>query len=118
MQELPAIVTAGKASPKEIVAVVRPANYRPQSDHLQQKYISKCKTEMLLEVKFNGENKDVGNGDDFHSWRVTPSSHKGIHGLYVFSLGRKFSNLFQKVGFYTFSFSLVSGAARLFTCVL
>ncbi|XP_024029765.1 uncharacterized protein LOC21395118 [Morus notabilis] len=113
-EELPAIVTAGKASPKEIVAVVRPANYGPQSDHLQQKYISKCKTEMLLEVKFNGANKDVGNGDHLCSWRVTPSSHKGIHGLYVFSLGRKFSNLFQKVGFYTFSFSLTDSSCKNF----
>ncbi|KAF3955648.1 hypothetical protein CMV_019149 [Castanea mollissima] len=37
---------------------------------------------------------------------VTPSSRKGFHGLYIFTLGCKFPELFQKAGLYTFKFSL------------
>ena len=47
-QELPAVTNTGKVPSKEIVAVVRPANYKssPASKSLDQKFIIKDNLEM------------------------------------------------------------------------
>lgn len=107
---MPSTATAGKYYPKEVVAVVRPANYVSQSDSkvLDQKYIFKSNVEMSLKVMFNGYKKGLQNADHCYSLRVAPSSHRGVHGIYVFPLRCRFQDLFQKAGVFTFSFSLVS----------
>ena len=109
-QELPATATAGKCPPKKLVAVVRPVSFVSQRDSkvLDQKFIFKSNIEMSLEVKFSGGKKDLQVTEHVYSVRIPPSSHEGIHGIYVFQLGCKFPHLFQKAGVYTFSFSLVS----------
>lgn len=96
-------VHAGQVPPTEIVAVVRPANFVSSvtSKNLDQKYIVKSNLEMCMEVKYRDEDTH-----HIYSGRVTPSSRKGLHGLYIFPLGCKFPELFQKAGLYTFSFSL------------
>lgn len=105
-----ATVKAGKAPPKKLVAVVRTANYVSESDpkDLDQRYIFKSDKDMYLKVKFNDGKRNAREVVHVYSTRVTPSEHKGIHGLYVFPLKCKIPNLFQKVGTFTFSFSLVS----------
>ena len=84
---------------------MRPANFVSSvtSKNLDQKYIVKSNLEMCMEVKYRDE-----DAHHIYSGRVTPSSRKGFHGLYIFPLGCKFPELFQKAGLYTFSFSLVS----------
>ncbi|XVF10079.1 hypothetical protein REPUB_Repub07fG0152300 [Reevesia pubescens] len=104
---LPTDVTvhAGQVPPKDIVAVLRPSSvsFPGASDDLDQKYIVKTNLEMSMEVKFR---KTKNDQDVKHicSLRITPSSCKGFHGLYIFSLGCKFPHLFQEAGAYTFSF--------------
>jgi hypothetical protein len=92
------------------VAVVRPANFVSSgtSKNLDQKYIVKINLEMSMEVKFRKEVEDLQDCRHIYSVRITPSSRKGFHGLYIFPLGCKFPELFQKAGVYMFSFSVVS----------
>ncbi|XP_060971263.1 structural maintenance of chromosomes flexible hinge domain-containing protein GMI1 isoform X1 [Cannabis sativa] len=111
VEELLANVTAGKVPPKEVVAVVRPANYVRKGDSrvLDQRYIFKCNIDMSMEVKFIGEEKDPHKDEHVYSKRVSPSSNHGVHGIYVFPLRckQKLPHLFQKAGVYKFSFSLI-----------
>ncbi|KAJ4954884.1 hypothetical protein NE237_011667 [Protea cynaroides] len=99
-------VCAGHVPPREIVAVVRPADFSSSSvsKTLDQKYIVKVDQEMYMEVKFSGEGKDCED-EHIYAERVKPSSRKGFHGLYIFSLERKLPCLFQRAGVYAFSFS-------------
>ncbi|XP_059434267.1 structural maintenance of chromosomes flexible hinge domain-containing protein GMI1 [Corylus avellana] len=101
-------VRAGEVPPKEIVAVVRPANFVSSgaSKNLDQKHIVKTNLEMSMEVKFRKEVEDLQDCRHIYSVRITPSSRKGFHGLYIFPLGCKFPELFQKAGVYMFSFSV------------
>ncbi|XP_048139026.1 structural maintenance of chromosomes flexible hinge domain-containing protein GMI1 isoform X2 [Rhodamnia argentea] len=98
-------IPAGQDPPKEIVAVVRPANFcfSTAPKNLDQKYIVKNRMEMSMEVKFSG-NSDNGQERHIYSSRVTPSFHRGFHGLYIFSLQHKSHELFQKAGVYKFLF--------------
>lgn len=70
-------IPAGQDPPKEIVAVVRPANfsYSTAPKNLDQKYIVKNKMEMSMEVKFSG-NSDNGRESHLYSSRVTPSCYR------------------------------------------
>ncbi|KAL3729260.1 hypothetical protein ACJRO7_026371 [Eucalyptus globulus] len=96
-------IPAGQDPPKEIVAVVRPANfsYSIAPKNLDQKYIVKNKMEMSMEVKFSGD-YDICRESILYSSRVTPSYYRGYHGLYIFSLQHKSHELFQKSGIYKF----------------
>ncbi|KAJ9680038.1 hypothetical protein PVL29_021800 [Vitis rotundifolia] len=110
-------VYAGQVPPKEIIAVVRPASFVSSSasknldqkyiikdnfasKNLDQKYIIKDNLELSMEVKLMDGTKDTKH---IYSKRVTPSSRNGFHGLYIFPLGCKFPQLFQKAGVYTFT---------------
>lgn len=114
LQELPVgdPVRAGRAPPQQIVAVVRPACFTSSTPQkkLDQKHIVKDGEEMVMVVKRLLTN--MKSSDKNRSWscsqRVLPTSRDGISGLYIFSLGSKFSNLFEKAGTYNFSFSVVS----------
>ncbi|KAK9994804.1 hypothetical protein SO802_024507 [Lithocarpus litseifolius] len=101
-------VHAGQVPPTEIVAVVRPANFVSSitSKNLDQKYIVKSNLEMSMEIKILKEAEHPEDAHNIYSGCVTPSSRKGFHGLYIFPLGCKFPELFQKAGLYTFKFSL------------
>ncbi|KAK3419543.1 hypothetical protein EUGRSUZ_G00110 [Eucalyptus grandis] len=101
-------IPAGQDPPKEIVAVVRPANfsYSTAPKNLDQKYIVKNKMQMSMEVKFSG-NSDNGRESHLYSSRVTPSCYRGYHGLYIFSLQHKSHELFQKSGIYKFLLHMV-----------
>ncbi|XP_039056960.1 structural maintenance of chromosomes flexible hinge domain-containing protein GMI1-like isoform X2 [Hibiscus syriacus] len=98
-------IHAGQTPPKVIVAVFRPSSFTfSLASYLDQKDIVKVNLEMSMEVTF----RRTKNHQDFvhiYSVRIAPSSFKGFHGLYMFSLGVKFRHLFQKAGAYTFSFS-------------
>lgn len=61
---------------------------------------------MSLKLTFSvsGKGLDVKH---IYSSSKGPSSHKGLHGLYIFQL-EKVQDLFQKAGLYTFVFSCVS----------
>ncbi|KAL5567763.1 hypothetical protein UlMin_024338 [Ulmus minor] len=112
--ELPAVANAGKVPPKEIVAVVRPANYNssPASKSLDQKFIIKDNLEMSLEVKFSEDGKNFTNAQHVYSTRVTPSSYSGVQGVYVFPIRSNLSDWFQKAGVYAFSFSLTNSSCK------
>lgn len=103
-------IEAGCALPAKIIAVVRPKSFNSNrtSEKLNQKFIVRENFEMSLEVKFQADDRTVGSVNHVYSGRITPSSYKGFHGLYIFPVGSKLSRLFQKAGIYTFSFSLVS----------
>ncbi|KAK6135231.1 hypothetical protein DH2020_031039 [Rehmannia glutinosa] len=105
---LPSVVEAGDTPPENIVAVIRPNAYTSgnSSKSLDQKFIVKDNHEMILEVKFIAGNKNVGKKDHVHTVRTSPSSHKGLHGLYLFPVKLKHPQLFERAGFYTFSFFL------------
>ncbi|KAI3458000.1 hypothetical protein Pfo_014663 [Paulownia fortunei] len=105
---LPTAVEAGDAPPENIVAVIRPKAFNSEnsSKRLDQKFIVRDNLEMTLEVKFRACDKNVGKYDHIYSARISPSSHKGLHGLYLFPVKLKCPYVFQKAGFYTFSFSL------------
>ena len=68
---------------------------------------------MAIEVKFRSEDKNLRAVDHIYSGCAKPSALKGIHGFYVFTLGNKCLNMFQKAGVYTFSLSLVSMMLKL-----
>lgn len=108
-------VLAGQVPPS-FVAVIQPGNFDSSgaSKNLDQKFIIKSNFEMLLEVKFR---REVKSQDDQHiySGRSAPSSLKGFHGLYIFSLGCRFPKLFENAGVYTFTFSIPESGCE--TCV-
>ncbi|KAL0400592.1 UNVERIFIED_CONTAM: Structural maintenance of chromosomes flexible hinge domain-containing protein GMI1 [Sesamum latifolium] len=106
---LPAdVVQAGDAPPENIVAVIRPKAFNPgnSSKRLDQKFIVRDCLDMSLEVNLRAGGKNVGRHGHIYSVRIPPSSHKGLHGLYVFPLKSKWPDLFQKAGSYALSFSL------------
>ncbi|XP_060675499.1 structural maintenance of chromosomes flexible hinge domain-containing protein GMI1 isoform X2 [Ziziphus jujuba] len=111
---LPVKAKAGQVAPKEIVAVVRPANYASStaSANLDQKYIFKSNLEMTMEVNFNNEADNVHNKKKhIYSIRVKPSSRKDIQGLYVFPLRCKLKQ-FERAGVYAFTFSLIESSCK------
>ncbi|KAJ0719236.1 hypothetical protein HanOQP8_Chr08g0287061 [Helianthus annuus] len=93
----------------EIVAVVRPSTYKSgtPSKHLEQKYMMKDKFEMSLVIAYC-PNKKLQDAKNIYSGRVEPTSLKDLHGLYVFKPRCKLHPLFQQVGIYIFTFSIVS----------
>ncbi|KAG8381135.1 hypothetical protein BUALT_Bualt06G0090900 [Buddleja alternifolia] len=103
------VVEAGDSPPENIVAVIRPKSFNPKSSYksLDQRFLVRDYIDMNLEVKFSADDKNVvGKCEHVYTVRIPPSSHKGIHGLYLFPLKVRFPKLFQKAGFYKFSFSL------------
>ena len=120
VQELPvdSIVNAGHVPPEEIIAVVRPTSFYSSSatKNLDQKYIIKENFEMSLKIRFRAEEMNLKDENHIYSARVSPSSRKGFHGLYIFPLICKSMQLFQRSGFYTFSFSIVSSLLSFRCC--
>ncbi|KAL8550899.1 hypothetical protein ACS0TY_000106 [Phlomoides rotata] len=104
----PTLVQAGDAPPMNIVAVIRPKSFRVEncSNRLDQKFICKDNLEIILEIKYRADEKRKGEFDHIYSARVSPSSHQGLHGIYLFPLRMKQPLLFKKAGFLTFSFFL------------
>ena len=110
MQALPDnVVCAGCDPPEEIVAVVRPASFScaVKSKNLDRKYIVQDELEMTMDIKFRAVHVDSDNINIF-SMKVTPSIWEDCRGFYIFQLGNKRPNLFQKAGLYTFLFCVVS----------
>ncbi|XP_065859828.1 structural maintenance of chromosomes flexible hinge domain-containing protein GMI1 isoform X2 [Euphorbia lathyris] len=100
-------IDAGDVPPSEIVAVVRPESYfLPRtSNSLDQKYIVKNLSEIVMEVNYKEAAKDY-KVQHIYSNRVPASSRRGFAGLYIFPMNR-LEDLFQRAGIYTFKFSLV-----------
>lgn len=71
---------------------------------------------MSLEIKFRAEERNLKDENHIYSARISPSSRKGFHGLYIFPLICKSLQLFQRSGFYTFSFSIVSSLSSFCLC--
>ncbi|PKI76381.1 hypothetical protein CRG98_003176 [Punica granatum] len=94
-------ISARRDTPRELVAVLRPSSFGSSSvsTKLAQKFIIKENIEMTMEVKFISA-VDKSQDDHVYSLRKTPSSHEGLHGLYVFAFGSKFPKSFRKVGVY------------------
>ncbi|KAI4307104.1 hypothetical protein L6164_030326 [Bauhinia variegata] len=108
---LPMDAHAGQLPPTQVVAVVRPVNFiSSASEKLDQKYIFKSNIKMSMEIKF----KDGDCERNVHTATVSPSSYKGLNGLYFFPLGCQFPHLFQKAGVYIFSFSLMEPSCKTF----
>lgn len=107
-QGLPTVVRAGDEPPEKIVAVIRPKafNSGSSSDRFDQKFIIRQNIDMTLKIMFRFGQKNIG--EHIYSKRVSPSSLKGLHGLYVFPVKSKVPQLFKKAGFIAFLFSLVS----------
>ncbi|KAL3838065.1 hypothetical protein ACJIZ3_022656 [Penstemon smallii] len=101
------VLEAGDAPPENIVAVIRPKSFNSASNSkkLDQKYMVRENFEMTLNVTLKAGGKNAGKSEHMYSRRMTPSIHKGFHGLYVFPLRSRLSKL-RKAGFYTFSFAL------------
>ncbi|CAI0397449.1 unnamed protein product [Linum tenue] len=114
-EELPAngTVRAGKAPPRELVAVARPANFESAqtSGTLDQKYIVQTSAQMIMVIKFSSNRKERAT-QHIYSSRVSPTSRKGLSGLYIFQLTDKRQDLFQRAGMYTFSFSLTDSSCK------
>lgn len=93
------------------MAVLRPANFVSSSGskNLDQKYIVKNNYEMVMEVNYR---TGSGKAQHMHSSRITSTSCKGLHGLYIFPLGCKFPKFFHKAGLCTFRFCLVSDLSK------
>ncbi|KAG2240206.1 hypothetical protein Bca52824_090967 [Brassica carinata] len=110
--ELPVSVRVGRAPPQQIVAVIRPASFTSvtPSKKLEQKHVVSMEgKEMVMVVKLVDPNTKPSAKvatKSVCSQRVFPTSCKGIGGLYIFSLGSKFPNLFKRAGTYNFSFSI------------
>ncbi|KAL8049446.1 hypothetical protein ABFX02_06G021100 [Erythranthe guttata] len=104
----PTVVRAGDEPPENIVAVVRPKSFDSKGNYkrLDQKFIVRDNLDMILKVTFRVGDEYVGESDHIYSVIIPPSSHQGLHGLYVFPVKSKQPLLFQKAGFYTFSFAL------------
>ncbi|CAL9122443.1 unnamed protein product [Musa acuminata var. zebrina] len=106
--ELPmeAPVVAGFTPPREIVAVIRPANFSSSmaSKGLDQKNIVKNEFEMTLKISHKCRAKQNEQMTLAHTKSVKPSSHTGISGLYIFGLQDICSKLFYKAGIYIFTF--------------
>ncbi|KAG9448240.1 hypothetical protein H6P81_014368 [Aristolochia fimbriata] len=99
-------IFAGTAPPENIVAVFRPATFTSSwSMSLDQKYIIKDTLEMLFTIEYVNEGKNIENGDTIASETVKPSTHGGLHGLYIFPLRSRFPQLFRRAGIFLFSFS-------------
>ncbi|KAL6509247.1 hypothetical protein OROGR_022557 [Orobanche gracilis] len=105
---LPNVVEAGDAPPENIVAVIRPKSYISgnSSKSLDQKFIVKDKHEMSLQVKYRADQNIEKDGNQVFSVRPPPSSLKGLQGLHIFPVKRNYPWLFEKAGFYTFSFAV------------
>ncbi|KAK4480487.1 hypothetical protein RD792_013561, partial [Penstemon davidsonii] len=101
------VLEAGDAPPENIVAVIRPKSFNSASNSkkLDQKFMVRENFEMTLNVTLKAGGKNAGKSEHMYSTRMTPSLHKGFHGLYVFPLRSRLSEL-RKAGFYTFSFAL------------
>ncbi|WVZ76726.1 hypothetical protein U9M48_024677 [Paspalum notatum var. saurae] len=99
-------IKAGHQLPKEIIAVMRPGNYKLRSTGLlDQKYILKDgELEMVMEIRYFPGTKDCP-GKQIDKMVNKPSSLNGIDGLYIFSL-RKASLILSKSGVYQFIFSV------------
>lgn len=108
----------GRAPPQQIVAVIRPACFTSPSKKLEQKHIVNMEgKEMVMVVKLADPNTKPSAkvaAKSVCSQRLFPTSRKGIGGLYIFSLGSKFPNLFKRAGTYNFSFSIVSNFSLIF----
>ncbi|CAL9180289.1 unnamed protein product [Musa hybrid cultivar] len=106
--ELPieAPVVAGFTPPREIVAVIRPANFSSlmASKGLDQKNIVKNEFEMTLKVSHKCRAKQNEQMTLAYTKSVKPLSHTGISGLYIFGLQDICSKLFYKAGIYIFTF--------------
>ncbi|EYU25236.1 hypothetical protein MIMGU_mgv1a019692mg [Erythranthe guttata] len=104
----PTVVRAGDEPPENIVAVVRPKSFDSKGNYkrLDQKFIVRDNLDMILKVTFRVGDEYVGESDHIYSVIIPPSSHQGLHGLYVFPVKSKHPLLLQKAGFYTFSFAL------------
>ncbi|URE42715.1 hypothetical protein MUK42_32615 [Musa troglodytarum] len=106
--ELPieAPVVAGYTPPREIVAVIRPANFTSlmASKGLDQKNIVKNEFEMTLKISHKCGAKQNEQMTLAHTKSVKPSSQIGISGLYIFGLQDICSKLFYKAGIYIFTF--------------
>lgn len=108
MQEVPGgVIDAGFVPPKEIVAVIRSACFKPAmaSRPIEQRDILQEDAEMTIEIIYKDDNT---NSKTIFSRQITPSSRRGFHGLYILPLRAELPELFWKAGHYTFSFSLVS----------
>ncbi|KAJ0006899.1 hypothetical protein Pint_30614 [Pistacia integerrima] len=105
---LPFSAKDGEVPPREIVAVVRPANVvsSSASKKLDQKHIVKNNLEMIMEVGFIGEMKNLQKGINIYAVGVPPTSTNGYQGLYIFEFGCKLLNFFQNARMYRFSFHL------------
>ena len=92
------------------MAVVLPANAvsSSASKKLDQKHIVKNNLEMIMEVGFIGERKNLQKGINIHVAGVPPTSTNEYQGLYIFEFECKLPNFFQNAGMYRFSFHLVS----------
>ncbi|KAJ1279147.1 hypothetical protein BS78_04G132700 [Paspalum vaginatum] len=99
-------VKAGHQLPKEIIAVMRPGNYKPSSTGLlDQKYIVKDgELGMVMEIRYFPGTKDCPE-KQIDKMVNKPSSLNGIDGLYIFSL-RKASHILSISGIYHFIFSV------------
>ncbi|GJR61073.1 structural maintenance of chromosomes flexible hinge domain-containing protein GMI1 [Tanacetum coccineum] len=88
----------------EVVAVVRPANYksRTPTEPLEQKFVMKDNFGMSLAITYSKSKKS--QDESIYSGRVTPSSRRNINGLYVFQPKCKSHPLFRRAGVYTFTF--------------
>ncbi|MCL7026321.1 hypothetical protein MKW94_017651 [Papaver nudicaule] len=111
-------VIAGHATPENIIAVIRPASFTSSGacKRLEQRFILKDDLEMSMEVKCITTYKNLCDEKNIYSQRVRPSSHEGLHGLYVFSLGSKFPGLFNAAGAYKFRFSVICTNSREINC--
>lgn len=108
LQEVPGgVIDAGFVPPKEIVAVIRSACFKPAmaSRPIDQRDILQEDAEMTIEIIYRD---DKSNSKTIFSRQITPSSRRGFHGLYILPLRAELPELFWKAGHYTFSFSLVS----------
>ncbi|XP_074319839.1 structural maintenance of chromosomes flexible hinge domain-containing protein GMI1 [Silene latifolia] len=106
-----AVISAGLIPPKEVVAVLRPANFpsSTSTDELDPKYIVKESYEMCMEVTFKAAAAESPEADHIFSASVANTSRRGCNGLYIFPL--LVPQLFQKAGIYSFSFSLKNSAS-------
>lgn len=80
------------------------------SEKLDQKSIVKSDLEMIMNVTLRGT--EDTQDKNVYSVRVSCSSQKDFHGIYLFPLGSKLPDLFNISGTYTFKFSLVSSTKK------
>ncbi|KAJ0035518.1 hypothetical protein Pint_25583 [Pistacia integerrima] len=80
-QALPFSAKDGEVPPREIVAVVRPANAisSSASKKLDQKHIVKNNLEMIMEIGFIGERKNLQKGINIYAAGVPPTSTNSLN---------------------------------------